>query len=166
MRGELLALNDQVYVEVLSRLALEPQSVPNLAFAHLLKGHFPLILVVDEGVSLESGVSRLNLDFARVALASERELEHGNGQELGVGTDISWHGHLGVLRGIGISEVLESLWWVFNSSDWDVLDNQVSELKVRLSVLRAEEQLKINVFTTSDLALSRFNPVMSLLGLK
>ena len=96
-------------------------------------------------------------------MPAEVELDHRHTQELGVATDIGRHWHLEVLVGVGIREGFEGLWRVANSGDWNILDNEVSVLEIGLSMLRAEEQLKVDVFTSRYSSLSWADSVVCLL---
>ena len=77
---------------------------------------------IDEAVTLEEGNGWLHINLARVALAPQVELDHGNGQELRVATRVDGHWHLGFLL-VCSSEVLKTFRWLPHSVDGDVLYN-------------------------------------------
>lgn len=112
-------------------------------------------------VTFKVYVRGFDLDFAGITLTTEVELNHWNTQELGVATDISWHWHLGILVCVSIGERLKGLGWVTDSGNGNVFDYKVGIFKVRLRMLRAEEELKVNVFTTWNSTLGWMNSIMS-----
>ena len=95
-------------------------------------------------------------------MTAKVELDHGDAEILIVGSHIRWHGNLGLLL-VGSREVLESLRWVSDGLDGDVLDDQVGEFKVWLCMLGAEVDLELYGFTALHGALGWLDPVVSLL---
>ena len=116
--------------------------------------------MIDVSVTFEEDIRWFHLDLARVTLAPEIELDHWNTQELGVTSDIGWHWYFEVLVRVSVSEGLQGLWWVSHCRNWDVLDDQVGIFKIWLGVLGAEEQLKINIFSSRDPSLRWADPVV------
>lgn len=87
-------------------LAFEAQLVADLAFTSLLQDDILTVLVIDVGVSLEQAVAGLDLNLARISLASQIELDHWDAQKLSVGAHVSWHWYLGILARVGLRKAL------------------------------------------------------------
>lgn len=124
------------------------------------------ILVVDELITLEVGIGRLDLHLAAVALATQVELLHGDGQELSVRADVGRHRHLRVLNGVGLGKGLQAFWRIADGRYRNVFDDQVGEFEIWLGVLWAEVNLEVDGFAAADLTLGWLNAVVSLLVLK
>ena len=73
---EALSLGLDVNVEIVRVLALESESVPNLALTLFLELDDVVVLVVDVLVALEFAIGRFHLDFARITLSTQVELDH------------------------------------------------------------------------------------------
>jgi hypothetical protein len=142
-------------------LALKSQHVPHLALADLPELNVLAVFVIDVCVTLKLYVRRLDFNFAGVTLATEVELNHWHTQELSIATDVSWHWYLEVLVCVSICEGLECLRWITDGSDWNIFNNEISIFKVRLSMLRAEEQFKVNVLSSRNSSLCWTHSVMS-----
>lgn len=97
-----------------------------------------------------------------VSLTPKIELKNRYRKELSVTTDISWHRNFRLFRLILIVELLETFWWGSHSRKRNVFDYQVCVFKVRLSVIRAKENLKLNCVSAFNFTLLRNHSVMCL----
>lgn len=119
--------------------------------------------MVDVSVTFEEAVAGLDVNLARVSLSSQVELDHRDAQKLCVRAYICGHWHLAILDCICNRKVLKTFWWVSDTRNWNILDYQVCELVVWLSMLWTEKELEINILASLDLALSRLYSVVSVL---
>ena len=120
------------------------------------------ISLIDVKVPFKESNRWLNLNLARVTLASQVEHDHRDAEELGVTSDVGRHWHLGLLS-VRSSKVLEPFRWMANRRNWNVFHDQVSVLKVWLRVQRAEKDFKLLRLSSRDLSLTRLNSIVSLL---
>ena len=93
--------------EGFSILRFHAKLVAHDTLGHLQELDSLLVGLVDEAIALEEGDGWLNVDFARVTLTAQVELNHGDRQKLSVGTSIDRHGDLGLLL-VSCGEILET----------------------------------------------------------
>jgi hypothetical protein len=95
----------------------------------------------------------------------ERNQRHTN--ELGIRTHILGHGKSGwkgfhTSSGSFINVLLEPLWRVSHTSEWEVFNNEVTILKVRFRMLWGEVEIKFLYLPGQDLSLAGLYSIMSL----
>ena len=158
----LSTLHPDITFESVSIFGLHAELVVHDTLGDLDELYCLRVGLVDEVVTLEERDRGLHVDLARVALSTQVELDHRDGKELSVTASVDWHGHFRLLL-IGSCEVLETLRGLPDGVDGNVFHDKVGELKVRLSVLRAEKDFELYGLPSCDSALVRLDAVVSLL---
>ena len=90
-------LDSHIAPESFSILRFHAQLVVHDALRQLDELDSLRVDLVDEAIAFKERDGRLYVDLARVALTTQVELDHGDGQELRVASSVDRHGNLGLL---------------------------------------------------------------------
>ena len=85
------AFNSHIASECVSILRLHAQLVVHDTLCQLDELDCLSVDLIDETIAFEERDGRLYVDLARVALATQVELDHGDGQELRVAASVDGH---------------------------------------------------------------------------
>ena len=87
------ALDSYIAFECVSILRFHAQLVVHDTLCQLDELDSLRVDLVDEAIAFKERDGRLYVDLARVALTTQVELDHGDGQELRVATSVDGHGN-------------------------------------------------------------------------
>jgi len=134
----------------------------NLSFTSFFQFYLLLIFIINESITLKLAKCWLNFNLAWISLPSKIKLYHRNTQKLCVTANICWHRNLRIFNSVCLSKTFQSLWRISNSCNRNIFNYQICIFKVRLSMLRTEEKLKINILTAWNFTLGWLNSVMNI----